>query len=542
VELAAVEGELHWQSCATCEEVSGSRLAVESSEDKIRLSPGSLAAEVSVTGHYRLSGDSIPTLAGTNAIRIQPHENRLQIVFAIPLEDYVATVLAAESGDVRGEEARKAMAVAVRTYAVRFDARHAAEGFDFCDTTHCQVAKWTPPDAKAQAAAAATQGEILLFAGVPAATYYHQSCGGRIASAKEVWPDSGQPYLPSHADPYCVVGQKLQWESTISVSDLDAALRASGLHPPRGWTKIEVVQRSESGRAQTLRLLGGSSAQDLVSASSLRYAVGRALGWNKIRSDLYDLRAAPNSIVFSGRGTGHGVGLCQAGAAQMGLQGKDYREILSFYFPGTQLTKAVGPEWQKRFSDQFELDSANPDQDVFVLPIAARILRQDEDAAGWAAPSRVRLQAFPTLDAYRDTTGQPGWVAASTLGNTIRFQPLAQLRARSILESTLRHELFHVLVESKAVAGTPVWFREGLVLYLAGEKPPRSAAEPMDSATVEAILKWPSNREDMERAYASAYASVARLIEQNGCDTVIQWLGRGLPTGGQAIGRSASKP
>ena len=187
--------------------------------------------------------------------------------------------------------------------------------------------------------------------------------------------------------------------------------------------------------------------------------------------------------------------------------------------------------WQRRLSERFELESIAPDQDAFVLPIAGRILKEDEDTAGWSSPSRVRLQVFATLDEFRDMTGEPGWVAASTRGNTIRLQPLAQLRARSILEFTLRHELFHVLVESKAVKGTPLWFREGLVLYFTGEVAGSSPSEPMAAENIEAILQRPRSREEMERAYAAAYATVARLIERNGRSTVISWLARGLPTG-----------
>ena len=530
VDLTALDGQLRWKNCATCPEESGLRLTIESAVNQIRLPDGNLVSELNLNGHYRLRGDSIPTVVSSNELSVRSRDNHLLIVFSMPLEDYVAAVLTAEGGDLRGDEARKAMAVAVRTYALRFNSRHASEGFDFCDTTHCQALRWAPADTHAQDAATATRDEILLFAGSPAATYYHQNCGGRIAAAKEVWPDSGEPYLPSHTDPYCLTGQALQWESGVSLSDLDMALRASGLKPPHGWSVIEIVRRSESGRAQVLRLAGGPSGPALVSASSFRYAVGRALGWNKIRSDLYDVRSLPNGFIFSGHGSGHGVGLCQAGAEQMALQGKDYREILGFYYPGTQLSKTTNSGLQRRLSERFELNSTAPDQDEFVLPIAARILKQDEDVAGWSVPQRVKLQVFATLEEYRDATGQPGWVAASTRGNTIRLQPLVQLRSRSILETTMRHELFHVLIESKAAAGTPLWFREGLVLYFTGEIK-GSAAEPMTAGNMEAILQQPRSHEDMERAYAAAYATVAGLIERNGRSTVIDWLGRGLPAG-----------
>ena len=95
----------------------------------------------------------------------------------------------------------------------------------------------------------------------------------------------------------------------------------------------------------------------------------------------------------------------------------------------------------------------------------------------------------------------------------------------------MRHELFHVLIESKAAAGTPLWFREGLVLYFTGEMKGSAAAEPKTAGNMEAILQQPRSREEMERAYAAAYATVAGLIDRNGLSTVIDWLRRGLPAG-----------
>src|SRR5690242_17531281 len=90
------------------------------------------------------------------------------VTLAMPLEHYVAGVLAGESTVFRSDEALNAMAVAARTYAVRMRGRHRAEGYDFCATTHCQRVE---PDAitpRLEAIAAATAGELLWFEGKPA--------------------------------------------------------------------------------------------------------------------------------------------------------------------------------------------------------------------------------------------------------------------------------------------------------------------------------------------------------------------------------------
>jgi len=399
----------------------------------LRIRDAGVSREIILTGAIRMETSGQPAIAIHFPLQIQASGGHLLLTAAIPVEDYVAAVLGGESGDFRNDESLKAMAVVVRTYATRFRGQHSAEGFDFCDTTHCQVPSWNGISSSISAAADFTRGEILLFQGAAVSAFYHQNCGGTTAASREVWPSVSESYLRTHSDPYCVTASPLKWESSISVTDLDAALRAAGLSAPASWTAVEIVSRSESGRAQRLRLTGGASSDTLISASSFRYAVNRALGWNKIRSDFYNLRNDGDHILFSGRGSGHGVGLCQAGAEEMARQGKDYRQILDFYFPETHLSKASADDWQKRTSERFELISTSPEEDSALLPIAEKILKEDEASVGWKLSFTARLQVFPTLDRYRDATGQPGWVAATTRGQTVRLQPIDQLRRRSIL-------------------------------------------------------------------------------------------------------------
>src|SRR5262249_29927934 len=147
---------------------------------------------------------------------------------------------------------------------------------------------------------------------------------------------------------------------------------------------------------------------------------------------------------------------------------------------------------------------------------------------GLKRDSKTQLRVFPTLDAYRNTTGQPGWIAAYTRGHRISLQPLAVLRDKSILESTLRHEFTHLLVEARAHTSTPLWFREGLVLYFADRDRPSSPVA-MTEAETEAALASAASQESLERAYAAARTRVARMVEQNGKETVLGWLASGLP-------------
>lgn len=541
--IVATEGQLHWKACVNCTEQTDHDLAIKSPAN---LGPDNIvdAAEKSpdkelfISGTYRLQPQSGAIFAAHYPLYIAERPSGLVVIGTMPLEDYVAHVLMAESGDFRGREALKAMAVAVRTYAERFSNQHGTEGFDFCDTTHCQVFYESDVSDRVASITESTKGEVLSYNGKIASTYYHQDCGGTVAAASEAWSHVSEPYLILHNDPYCTTSGGFKWQATLTHDQIDEALHASGLQAPENWQGIEVRERSESGRASVVSFSGGNPPAYRVSASTLRYAVDRSFGWNNIRSNWFDVRAAGGKFIFSGRGAGHGVGLCQAGAEEMAREGKSYREILSFYYAGTQVSSPGNENWEKRSDEHFDLISTNPDPDSKILPIAEKILRENEYNVGWEISSRVKLQVFPSLDSYRNTTGQPGWVAASTRGQTIRLQPIEELRKRSILESTLRHELYHLLIEAHAAPKTPVWYREGLVLYFSNPNAANNSSSLMGADEIERILRHDDSRENMEEAYLSAQTIVANLVQQHGKQTVLKWLSDGLPA---SVIRNASK-
>jgi stage II sporulation protein D (peptidoglycan lytic transglycosylase) len=527
--VSAIEGHLHWKPCATCQEQTGESLSVESSKANPLASPNAAQQEFLITGTYSLRPPDGPAFSSPYPLRIQSPPSGLIIVVTIPLEQYVQHVLMAESGNFRNLEALKAMAVAARSYANKFTGQHAKEGFDFCDTTHCQVFYWRNVTTAVRAASEATRGESLSYQGNPAAAFYNQNCGGITAAASETWAEISEPYLSIHQDPFCLTTRSLKWQTTLTHAQIDKALRASGLQPPENWQTLEITSRNNSGRVRTLNFSGGKPAAFSLPGSSIRFAVNRISGWNHIRSDLYDLRNVGGKVLFSGHGAGHGVGLCQAGAEEMARQGKTYKEILSFYYPGTEVTASEKETWQKRSDDRFDLISTDPDRDSSILPIAERHLREAEANVGWRVPFRVRLQVFSTLDNYRNTTGQAAWVAGSTRGQTIRLQPLADLRKRSILDSTLRHELYHLLVETHAARNVPLWFREGLTLHFSNPAAPDAVSSSLPIDQIEQVMKHGDTRENMQKAYASSQRIVAGLIQQHGKEAVLAWLTSGLP-------------
>lgn len=531
VKLVARSGTLRWRTCRSCVAAQAPEIVVQAEADHLQAPGGAQTAEIFVEGEYRIEPQQGMKIALSAPLEISATDGLLKLVAAMPLEDYVAAALQGESATFTQPESLKAMAVTVRTYAARFRPRHGDDGFDFCDNTHCQNLNFTGPSAQIKTAVEATRGEMLWYQGVPAATYYHQNCGGTLAAGEEVWPTVHEPYLREHTDPYCKLGTPLPWKVEFSRGELEKALRAQGLTVPEGWSALTVESRGASGRALKLAFHSASRPLQMISASTVRFAVGRSLGWNRIRSDLYEVENTGTSVIFNGHGAGHGVGLCQAGAEEMAHQGKSYKQILAFYYPGTELgANAQGLAWQTRESGMFQLKSIQLDEDTEALSLAVQILRNMQSELGWSLDFKVQLRVFPTLETYRNTTGQPGWIAAYTRGHVISLQPIALLKSKGILESTLRHELTHLFVESRAQATTPLWFREGLVLYLADARQ-NSSPVIMSEQEMEAALEHPADQQSLERAYGAARAKVAQLVQQNGRAIVLHWLASGGPWG-----------
>jgi stage II sporulation protein D len=424
-------------------------------------------------------------------------------VVELPAERYVAGVVAGESSVFHNEEALKAMAVAARTYAARLRGRHAREGFDFCATTHCQRLDLAGFNERVTKAAAATQGELLWFEGKPAFSVYSRACGGRT----EVWPDLAVPYLKVQRDPHC---RAAAWTWAATPSQLILALKASGLSVPDDLVNVSILERTASGRARTLALVGKTRSVP-IAAGSFRFAIGRALGWNTLRSDQYEV----DHLHFRGRGQGHGVGLCQQGADAMAGKGKSYREILAFYYPGTQVSRTgTGVKWTRLGGEGVSVWTARPERDRRFLGLAERIRRELAQRFSWQPEGDWEIRVYPDVDTFRNATGEPGWVAAHSSGLRIDMQA----------QAGLRHEMLHGMVESRATRGLPLWFREGLVEWL-----DHPATAPAKSQENDADIRQRQDRERAQRAYGAAKTRIAALVNRYGETTVLGWLGRGLP-------------
>jgi stage II sporulation protein D len=262
----------------------------------------------------------------------------------IPLEEYVAGCVDAEIGrlDVdaaSAERMRRVQAVLCRTYAIANLGRHQSEGFDLCSTTHCQLYRHLPPESLtarlAQQAAFATAGVVVTYNGKPIQALYHANCGGRTSPADAVWGGRPEPYLTSVEDPECA--RAAPWRSIIDRERLRQALSTDPrTDPGRRLEDVRVTARDGAGRATGVTVTGTQSRT--LRGETLRAVVAQALGAHVLRSTWFAVRREADQFVFEGRGSGHGVGLCQAGALQLARAGRTDAEILAHYYPGTKLS------------------------------------------------------------------------------------------------------------------------------------------------------------------------------------------------------------
>jgi hypothetical protein len=281
----------------------GDRLAVQFGADSSVVSGGMLRASGSFAANpggfwLEVPGKLKRRYSGT--LEIHAHGTQLEAIVTMPLETAVASVVAAESPPEAGLEALKAQAVAARSFLVARQAGHA--DFDFCDTTHCQFLRSPPePGSEPDKAARATRGLILEWhddaasRDRPLAAMYARSCGGRTRTLHEAGVHSnGYLYYAVRCD-YC------------------------SRHP-------EVWQRE---------------ARDAPRTERERLAFNRIHGWGAVPS--LPAGGVDSNGQIKGQGVGHGIGLCQLGAAEMARQGVTFAQILAHYYPNTRLAPVAAP-------------------------------------------------------------------------------------------------------------------------------------------------------------------------------------------------------
>jgi SpoIID/LytB domain protein len=404
----------------------------------------------------------------------------------IPLELYVAQVLSAEGEPNAPEASAQALAVAIRTYALFNDGRHQKEGFDLCDTTHCQVLRAS--SAHSRRAAQATLGQVLTYQGAAADLYYSASCGGHTERAADVWPGVSLPYLEAveddvHADdPY--------WTLERSLDEIRDALARSGVKGRR-LEDVVVESRTASGRVGRVGLPGLEPPS--MNSNDFRLAVGPTA----LRSTAFTTTRSGDHITFTGRGYGHGVGMCVIGAGRRATRGESAAQILGRYYPGLALEdiSRVRP----RIAPMSALPvspaptaprapvrvGANPPASAFVralVPSGSRVAAADLERLAGNVQTRMgqrlgvtvpslTIRLHGSIDGFRRATGQPWWVSSVVRGTEIDLAPVVLLEQRDGLERTVERAVAEALV-TPSFDGRHAWVRVGAARYFTGAERP----------------------------------------------------------------------
>lgn len=285
-------------------------------------------------------------------LRVGVRHGALCIIDEVGLEDYVRGVLANEVRREWPMDALKAQAIAARTLAMNRIREHQSEGFDLCDTTHCQVYRGTLQETpETDAATRATSGEIITWRSQPIQALYCSCCGGYTAASYASQKLGVTPYLKAQKDilngaSACKSSTHFNWTYGVSASELAAALRSdSRTNPGAHFGGIRVIREDSSGRAVFVEIKGERTRE--IDGYTVWNILCRKLGWGSIKSARFKIRPVGSGYEFTGHGLGHGIGLCQWGANARAREGWSYMRILGFYYPGCKISQAQDEKFRE---------------------------------------------------------------------------------------------------------------------------------------------------------------------------------------------------
>ncbi|NLO91781.1 MAG: SpoIID/LytB domain-containing protein [Elusimicrobia bacterium] len=311
-------------------------------------------------------------LRGQLELRADSGRRGITAINVVPIEEYLYGVISSEMPWYYPMEALKAQAVLARTYAYRNIGKHSGQGYDLCDSQHCQVYGGVSAEKPSVVQAVdATRGAALFYEGKPVEAVFSSNSGGVTSSGKDAgWADmpywasvsdlkdeepafssprslgeflEGEPQSYSSPSNY-VKKRSYRWERLVPAQTIQA--RSAAKKDIGSLLSVSVAKRSPSGRVAAVKLRG-SKGSLLISKE---YEIRKYLSAGLLRStfftveSVYAANGALDSVIFRGAGWGHGVGFCQSGSSGRAEAGQDYIEILSHYYPGTELGSIAAPE------------------------------------------------------------------------------------------------------------------------------------------------------------------------------------------------------
>ena len=265
-------------------------------------------------------------------VRVNKLKASLTVINLVPTEEYLRGVVGEEMSPAYPLEALKAQAVAARSFALKNRGRHEKDGYDLCATTHCQVYAGFEDFEIVNKAVDETRGQVLVFKEKIADANFHADSGGMTEAVADVWGTNVAYLVPVKE----LLELTAPWTKKFSAKDF-ASRFGDGFGDLKSikLSKLTVGKKSndrtDSGRVKSVQLVGTKKTLT-VTGSDMRRKFS-------LPSTLFDMKLDGGEVVFTGYGSGHGVGMSQQGAKSYALKDWKFDKILSHYYSGTKLKK-----------------------------------------------------------------------------------------------------------------------------------------------------------------------------------------------------------
>ena len=260
-------------------------------------------------------------------IKLSPDKRQFILVNKVDLENYIAGVVESEGGKGSNLEYYKIQSVLCRTYLLAHINRHMLEGFEVCDDVHCQAYVSKPSDGTIKKAVLKTKEIVVVDNNLNLITAaFHSNCGGETCNSQDVWAMT-TTYLKSIQDTYCLNQSQAHWERIIPLEDWQEYIQLKYKQSINSKKKANIITsfNQESGR------------EIYFYDKDLKIPLKNIRADFKLKSTYFSIEQIRDSIIFKGRGYGHGVGLCQEGAMQMAKLKHPYENILHHYYKDVNL-------------------------------------------------------------------------------------------------------------------------------------------------------------------------------------------------------------
>ncbi len=259
-------------------------------------------------------------------LTVEVESGNLKLINEIVLDNYISGVVQAESGKRSYQEFYKVQAILARTFALSHLQKHATEGFSLCDHTHCQAYFGKTTELDIMKAVSETKDKVVVDDNlnlIEAA--FHSNSGGQTANSEDVW-GSKLTYLRSVNDTFSTKMPNAKWERKMAKEDWLSYLKLKHNYPIQDsnarWLAINFKQ---------------DSRKPYLEANNIRVALKNVRTDLQLKSTFFTIIPQGDTLLFKGRGFGHGVGMCQEGAMRMAKIGYKYPEVINFYYQNIQL-------------------------------------------------------------------------------------------------------------------------------------------------------------------------------------------------------------